>query len=445
MIKSFVTGKCFMIIDGTRPGAIKVAPVLRHLDKLGIDYIFVWSGQHYDYEMSKIFFDQLKLPEPDVFLNIGTRAKDVSEQVILLIQGITLQIKRYKPSFTYALGDTNTILAAALASAYTGTPFIHDEAGMRSFDTTMLEEINRKVADAVASVRLAPTKFATVNLLYEGFSESTIWLVGSTAVDTLMYVLNNGMLRNGILDELNIEPMRYILVTLHRRENLEEVKLRKAISILVGIAQRLHEFKFVFPIHPHTKKRLQELGLFDSLKRLNNIILSNPLGYLEFITLLKNAHMVITDSGGVQVEAFILGKRTVTLRPTTEWIETVLWGYNNLVSLDKPEEAIEIVTSLAHKPALSPPDLTNCPVGDGNTGMRVSKILQKFIESDFKKQEINNLKVPMLTEEKIFSYFSPPIRLLLAKGDISNNLGNISSEILKEYLKVEWRNIDKLI
>jgi UDP-N-acetylglucosamine 2-epimerase (non-hydrolysing) len=108
-----------MIIQGTRPEAIKVAPVLRHLDKLGIDYIFVWSGQHYDYEMSKVFFDQLKLPEPDIFLNIGTMAKDVSEQVILLIQGITLQIKRYKPSFIYALGDTNTILAAALASAYT--------------------------------------------------------------------------------------------------------------------------------------------------------------------------------------------------------------------------------------------------------------------------------------------------------------------------------------
>jgi len=434
-----------MIVEGTRPGAIKVAPVLWHLDKLGIDYIFVWSGQHYDYEMSKVFFDQLNLPEPDIFLDIGMTAKDVSEQVSLLIQGITLQIKRFKPRFVYALGDTNTIFAAALASAYTGTPFIHDEAGMRSFDTTMLEEINRKVADTVADIRLTPTKFATVNLLYEGFSESTIWLVGSTAVDTLMYVLDNGMLQNKILDELEIEPIRYILVTLHRRENLEEAKLRKVISILIGIAKRLHEFKFVFPIHPHTKKRLQELGLLDTLKRLNNIILSNPLGYLEFITLLKNAHMVITDSGGVQVEAFILGKRIVTLRPTTEWIETVLWGYNNIVSLDKPEEAVEIVTSLTHMSALPPPDLTNCPVGDGNAGMRVSKILQKFVEFDFKNQEINKLKVPALTEEKMLSYFSLPVRLLLAKGDISNNLVNNLSSMLKEYLKIDWKSIDKLI
>jgi UDP-N-acetylglucosamine 2-epimerase (non-hydrolysing) len=434
-----------MIVEGTRPGAIKVAPVLWHLDKLGIDYIFVWSGQHYDYEMSKVFFDQLNLPEPDIFLDIGMTAKDVSEQVSLLIQGITLQIKRFKPRFVYALGDTNTTFAAALASAYTGTPFIHDEAGMRSFDTTMLEEINRKVADTVADIRLTPTKFATVNLLYEGFSESTIWLVGSTAVDTLMYVLDNGMLQNKILDELEIEPIRYILVTLHRRENLEEAKLRKVISILIGIAKRLHEFKFVFPIHPHTEKRLQELGLLDTLKRLNNIILSNPLGYLEFITLLKNSHMVITDSGGVQVEAFILGKRIVTLRPTTEWIETVLWGYNNIVSLDKPEEAVEIVTSLTHMSALPPPDLTNCPVGDGNAGMRVSKILQKFVEFDFKNQEINKLKVPALTEEKMLSYFSLPVRLLLAKGDISNNLVNNLSSMLKEYLKIDWKSIDKLI
>jgi UDP-N-acetylglucosamine 2-epimerase (non-hydrolysing) len=438
-----VAEKSIMIVEGTRPGAIKLAPVLWNIAKLGVEYIFVWSGQHYDYEMSKVFFDQLNLPRPDIFLNIGVTANDVSEQVSLLIQGIALQIKRFKPILVYSLGDTNTILAAALASAYTRTPFIHDEAGMRSFDPTMLEEINRKVADTVAYMRLTPTKFATVNLLYEGFSESTVWLTGSTAVDTLIYVLDNGMLQDKILDDLEVEPTRYILLTLHRRENLEEVKLRKAISILIGVAKRLHEFKVVFPIHPHTKKRLQDLGLLDTIKRLNNVILSNPLGYLEFITLLKNAHMVVTDSGGVQVEAFILGKRMVTLRPNTEWIETVLWGYNNLVPLDRPDEAVEIIMTLLRTSALSPPDLTNCPVGDGKAGMRVSKILEKFEEFSFNKQRINELKFTPLTDEKMLSYFSLPVRLQLAKGEISNNPVNNLSNLLKEHLKVDWNNINR--
>jgi UDP-N-acetylglucosamine 2-epimerase (non-hydrolysing) len=304
-----MSGRSVMIVAGTRPEVIKLAPVIWSLEKLGVDYIFVWSGQHFDYEMSRIFFEQLRLPEPDEYLNIGFQSLDVIQQVEMLIHGISNAIKKREPKYVYALGDTNTVLASALASVYTMKPFIHDEAGMRSFDLFMLEEVNRKIADSIASFRLSPTKIAVLNLLYEGIPLSTIRLVGSTVVDTLLYVISRNLLKREVFEEYDLDPLNYILSTIHRRENLTEKRILNIISILIKIATDLPEYKIIFPIHPHTRKRLQETGLIEKVKGFKNILLTKPFGYLEFITLLKEARVVVTDSGGVQEEAFLLGKK----------------------------------------------------------------------------------------------------------------------------------------
>jgi len=465
-----------MIVAGTRPEAIKLAPVIWNLDRLGVDYVFVWSGQHYDYEMSQIFFEQLGLPEPDKYLGVGTRSADISEQVSKMITELVICIKETDPIFIYALGDTNTTLSAALASIYTTKPFVHDEAGMRSFDTAMLEEANRRIADTLANLRLAPTKIAVLNLLFEGIPYTTVKLVGSTVVDTLLKIVNNKeLLRDDeLLAKLSLERSQYILTTVHRRENLVNERLTKVVEILLSLASKLSDYKIVFPIHPHTKKRLIELGLLDKLCSYKNILLIKPLGYIEFITLLKNTRLVITDSGGVQEEAFILGKYIITLRKVTEWPETVLLGYNYLVNVDKIPKVINTVLKLIELPEKGMLELARCPLGDGKAGWRIARILQKVIESNsikrgimLVKKETNTYPIPLLiryspdvvkkyqitlcfegsaplTWEKMVEYAEPPhdgstCCTCIAKSQV------LDHELIDMVLKVEWRYIDELL
>jgi len=435
-----------MIVAGTRPEAIKLAPVFWWLDKLGVDYVFVWSGQHYDYEMSRVFFEQLHLPEPVAFLNVGIQASDVSEQVGILIHKIATYAKQLQPDIIYALGDTNTTLAAALASTYVGRPFIHDEAGVRSFDMAMLEEVNRRVADAVADFRLAPTKLALLNLLYEGASSTTIKLVGSTAIDTLLYILSSNMLREDVFNELEVEPGNYILFTLHRRENLTAERLRSITALLTEVAKRKPDVKIVFPIHPHTSKRMKELKLEKVLKKFNNIIMTKPLGYLEFITLLKKANVVITDSGGVQEEAYILGKKTITLRDTTEWFETVVTGYNLLVRLDQVQGLAMTIITHMEKPDMPPPNLSTCPLGDGKAGMRIARTLKGLLERGLKKRREEGFKLPQLTASRIDSSicFSQNGLPALEKDHIvCVTRTSIEYDKLRNFIEVNWAEIDK--
>jgi UDP-N-acetylglucosamine 2-epimerase (non-hydrolysing) len=433
-----------MLVAGTRPEAIKLAPVFWWLEKIGVDYVFLWSGQHYDYEMSRVFFEQLKLPEPDVFLDVGVQASNVSEQVGLLIQKITSEVKKIQPRFVYALGDTNTTLATALASVHVSKPFVHDEAGVRSFDMTMLEEVNRRVADAVADLRLASSKLAVVNLLYEGVPRSSIRLVGSTAVDTLIYIVSNKLQKEEVLSELRVEPDSFILVTLHRRENLVDERLHLAISALVEIARAFPDFKIVFPVHPHTRKRLEELRLYRRLER-DNVVFTKPLGYLEFVALLQAARAVITDSGGVQEEAFVLGKRIVTLRRTTEWIETVVLGYNQLVGLDDVGEVVKGVVAAIEGRPLPVPDLIMSPLGDGRAGRRVAKILQTLLESGIERRR-DEFKIPILTKEGsdvslCFSADGFPVVENVSTYCISRE--RIIPETLRAVIEVNWEEVDR--
>jgi len=442
-----------MIVAGTRPEAIKIAPLIWWLDKLGVDYIFIWSGQHYDYEMSKIFFEQLRLPEPDEYLDVGAQAQDVAQQVALLIQRLVSTIKRRNPKIIYALGDTNTTLAAALASVYTAKPFVHDEAGMRSFDPSMLEENNRKMADAIANFRLAPTKIAVLNLLYEGAPPHTIKLVGSAVVDALLYVISHKLLKEEILNTYELKPSQYLVFTVHRRENLTDKKLYQITSLLTEMSNKLPNYKMIFPVHPHTRKRLEETGLLKTLSFCNNIVLTAPLGYFEFITLIKEARVVVTDSGGVQEEAFILGKRIITLRKITEWPETFILGYNHLTDLNDINEAIDIIIKSVEAPEPIPPQLSTCPLGDGNTGQRVAKLLQKIAETNIERESKGDgYPLPRLTTsiKDLALCFKNGLPFVYESSEECTNKlcvsrENLTQEEMFQIVKTDWSMIDKIL
>jgi UDP-N-acetylglucosamine 2-epimerase (non-hydrolysing) len=449
----FVNKDDIMIIAGTRPEVIKIAPVIWWLDRQGVNYNFVWSGQHYDYEMSQIFFEQLRIPKPVDYLEVGIQAQNTAQQVALLIQKIVSVVKKRKPKFIYSIGDTNTVLASALASVYTATPFIHDEAGMRSFDDSMIEEANRKMADAIANFRFAPTKIAVSNLLHEGIPSPTIRLVGSTAVDSLLYVISHNFLKEEMFSIYNVDASRYLLFTIHRRENLAERRLRGIISLLVEIARKLPDYIIIFPVHPHTKKHMERMRIVEKLNIYDNIRLVEPLGYFEFITLLKDSRVVVTDSGGVQEEAFILGRRTVTLRKTTEWPETVILGYNYLVDPDDVRKAENIVVKSVELQELRPQQLSTCPLGDGNAGRRIAKLLQLLSEVKMERGPEPRRYPLMHSTTKIYDLTSaskngpliiPRKSKYLKKIFIKQRSLVRDRDILK-LIKVDWRNIDKSI
>jgi UDP-N-acetylglucosamine 2-epimerase (non-hydrolysing) len=360
-----------MIVAGTRPEAIKLAPVIWSLDKLGVDYVFVWSGQHYDYEMSRVFFNQLGLPDPD--LDLDVRSGSHAEQTARIMIGVEKAIIDYKPSIVVAQGDTNTTLASALASVKSLTPFAHVEAGLRSWDKTMPEEVNRVVADSIAELNFAPTWLAAVNLMHSGVPLKKIYVTGNTIVD-VVYKYKDLVVEWGekLLGEYKLEPGNYALVTIHRQENTDnQWRLENIVKALIELSKHI---PVVFPAHPRTTRRLEAIGLLESLKK--NVKLLSPLGYFEFLGLLSKSAIVLTDSGGVQEEACILGIPTLTLRYNTERPETVLAGTNILVGVEAEnilEKALETVNKRRH---LIERRNRNELLGDGRAGERIASTLR---------------------------------------------------------------------
>jgi UDP-N-acetylglucosamine 2-epimerase (non-hydrolysing) len=361
-----------MIVAGTRPEAIKLAPVVWWLDRLGVDYVFVWSGQHYDYELSRVFFEQLGLPEPA--LDLDVRSGSHAEQTARIVVGVESAVKRFNPFIVVAQGDTNTVLAAALASAKMFVPFAHVEAGLRSWDRTMPEEINRIVADAVAELNFAPTYLAAINLMHSGTPFRKIFVTGNTIVD-VVYRYETMASEEGekVMKELGIEPEKFILVTVHRQENTgTEWRLRNIVKILKELSKHM---PIVFPAHPRTVNRLQQYSLLDDLR--NHVILTKPLGYFQFLGLLKNASAVLTDSGGVQEEACILGVPTITLRYNTERPETVLAG-TNIVAGVEPEKVIPIALNMVeYRGEIAKKKGCKNFIGDGAAGEKIARILKE--------------------------------------------------------------------
>lgn len=311
-------------IVGARPQFIKCAPLSKDLRKQHKE-ILIHTGQHYDYEMDKVFFEELSIPAPDYNLGVGSGTHGA--QTGGMLKKIEQILQQEKPDFVIVYGDTNSTLAGALAAVKLHIKVGHVEAGLRSFDKTMPEEINRILTDHSSNLLFCPTQTAVDNLKKEGITAG-VRLTGDVMVDALA---NNkdAAERSPILEELGLVSKRYLVVTIHRQSNTDiERNLRSIAEACLEIRQDI-----VFPVHPRTEKYLKAYNLYGKLKE--KATLTKPLGYLEFLKLMNHATRILTDSGGVQKEAYILGVPCITLRDTTEWVETVEDGWNVLVGVDR--------------------------------------------------------------------------------------------------------------
>lgn len=352
-----------IIVVGTRPEIIKMSPMIRECQRQGLDYSILHSGQHYSYELDEVFFLELGLPQARYSLDVGSGSH--AEQTGRILAGVERILLSEQPDVVLVEGDTNTVLAAALAAAKLHIRVGHIEAGLRSGDRSMPEEINRTLTDHVSDYLFAPTGKSRQNLLAEGIADGRIFVTGNTIVDAIYYSLDISYSKLDVLSELNLNKAEYLVVTAHREENVDvQLRLR---GILGGLEMVYAEFHLpiIFSIHPRTKKRLTEFGL----KAPQGIRLITPLGFLEFVQLVKNARLILTDSGGVQEEACVLHVPCVTLRDNTERPETIEVGSNILAgaSPDRIAECSKIMLGRKN-------DWKN-PFGDGKAAERIIEIL----------------------------------------------------------------------
>lgn len=310
-------------IIGARPQFIKCAPLSRAIRKDHSE-IILHTGQHYDAEMSSIFFSELHIPEPDYNLNIGSGSH--GEQTGRMLTGIEEILLKEEPGLVIVYGDTNSTLAGALAASKLNIPIAHVEAGLRSFDRTMPEEVNRILTDHVSKLLFCPTKKAVINLEAEGIRDG-VYNVGDVMMDAILY--NQKISEESpIIDKLCLASKRYVLTTIHRASNTDK---RENLSSIINALSDSNE-NIVFPVHPRTKNSLKKYDLWEQANR--SFILVPPVGYLDMLKLMSNAKKIVTDSGGVQKEAYMLKVPCITLRDTTEWTETVEAGWNHLVGAD---------------------------------------------------------------------------------------------------------------
>jgi UDP-N-acetylglucosamine 2-epimerase len=331
-----------MLVVGARPQFIKAAPVVEQ-DLDGFEWLLVHTGQHYDYRMSRMFFEELSIPTPDRELEVGPMAPAL--QVAKMIERLWEVIRDDKPVACAVFGDTNSTLAGALAADLAGIPLAHVEAGLRSGDMKMPEERNRVLADRLSDSLLVPHGRAAETLSAEGVAGEIVE-VGDTTYETAAEALPLAA-DSGRLSPFGVEPGNYILFTCHRQATVDSHKeLERVVKALSDFPLRV-----VFPVHPRTENRLREFGLWDRLFTDNNITLTEPVGYITMLSLIYNAVVVVTDSGGIQREAHLYGVPTVTLRDLTEWPETVDGGLNVLVGTDPEvvkaavQKAIDVLAS----------------------------------------------------------------------------------------------------
>lgn len=315
-----------MQIVGTRPNFMKAAPIIRELTRRNVDCIFVHTGQHFDENMSKVFFEDLDLPEPNVYLNAVSGSH--SQQTASIMLKMEPIISSEAPDLVIVVGDVNSTIAAALCSVKMKVPVAHVEAGYRSGDMSMPEEINRIVVDHISQMLFAPTEDAVDNLVKEGVETERIFFVGNIMAETLIRFRDRAK-ESVILEYLNLIPKSYSLATIHRAENVDDTK--RLESIMSALAES--PMPTVLPLHPRTRGKIVGGPLSKYLR--TGILITPPLGYLDFMKLLDNASLVLTDSGGVQEEALLLSIPCVTLRYNTERTITVKLGANRLVGAEK--------------------------------------------------------------------------------------------------------------
>jgi UDP-N-acetylglucosamine 2-epimerase len=352
-----------LTVIGNRPQFVKAAAVSRLLRETH-DELIVHTGQHYDDEMSQVFFDELGVPAPDRELHAGGGTN--TEQTARILGLLETEIATAAPDLVLVYGDTNTTLAGALAASQAGVPVGHVEAGMRSFDRSMPEELNRVLTDHASDLLLCSTETAMANLSAERVAGET-HLVGDVMADVSLAFRPVAEERSTVLADHGLEPGGYVAATAHRAGNVDDPeRLERLVELLEAVPERV-----VLPLHPRTASRLDATGLRARLDSAANVLLTPPFGYLDFMKLAAHARAVLTDSGGVQKEAYLLGVPCVTLRDTTEWVETVEVGWNVLVDLDAQQAlaALEAPPPPAERPEL---------YGGGHAAERVRDVLDAY-------------------------------------------------------------------
>lgn len=380
-------------IVGARPQFIKLAPLVQALKKgtKDIRHVLVHTGQHYDYNMSKVFFDELNIPKPDYHLKVGSGRH--GKQTGKMLEKIEKVLLKESPDWIVVFGDTNSTLAGALAGTKLSIPIAHVEAGLRSYNKNMPEEINRILTDHCSQILFCPTETAVKNLQNEGFSNiandaklisesatlmsfaqnpALVLNVGDIMYDSLLLCSELAEKNSVILKNLDgIRPQKYYLATIHRAENTDNTdRLRNIMEALLEISNRT---PVIFPIHPRTKKKLSTLNL--SLSKSNSLHFIDPVNYLDMLMLEKNAKKILTDSGGIQKEAYFLNVPCITLRDETEWKETVDCGWNIIVGTKKEDILANIDT-----PTSMPPTDINAKLsfGDGRAAIKMIKVLEEY-------------------------------------------------------------------
>jgi UDP-N-acetylglucosamine 2-epimerase len=353
-------------VIGARPQFIKAAPVSEALRRSRHIEILVHTGQHYDYGMSRIFFDELSIPEPDVNLGVGSGPHGwQTGQMLMHIEEVLLT---EQPDWVLVYGDTNSTLAGALAACKLRIPLAHVEAGLRSLNREMPEEHNRVLTDHCSDLLFCPTQTAVDNLAREGVTQN-VHLVGDTMYDAILRSGEIARQRSTILQDIGLKPKGYLLATVHRPYNTDVPEnLRNILTAFLEIGEPI-----VFPVHPRTRQKIAELGETFNLQRATyNVRMIEPVGYCDMLTLEQNARVILTDSGGMQKEAYFFGVPCVTLRPETEWVETVETGWNVVVGSNRSlivQQALNVQESRAERGAF----------GDGHASEQIVHVLEDTI------------------------------------------------------------------
>ena len=358
------------LVVGARPNFMKVGPVYFELKKHSrYTPLLIHTGQHYDKNLSEIFFEQLGFPKPDVYLGVGSGTHGVqTAKIMIAFEQFLLQ---EKPDLVLVAGDVNSTVACAIDAVKLHIPVAHLEAGLRSYDRRMPEEINRIETDCISSMLLTPSKDADENLIREGISKEKIFLVGNAMIDSLIKYEKQAE-HSKTMDELGLEKQSYALITLHRPSNVDD---RDNLEIILDAFSEISKkIPLVFPMHPRTRKQLSVFGLEEKVDAITNLKLIDPIGYLDFIKLEKYAKFVLTDSGGIQEETTVFGVPCLTLRENTERPITIELGTNQLVELNK-DVIIQKVTAIlngTYKKGSIP------PLWDGHTAQRIVQVMDTF-------------------------------------------------------------------
>jgi UDP-N-acetylglucosamine 2-epimerase (non-hydrolysing) len=359
-----------LVVVGARPNFMKAAPVVAAARTAGLDCALVHTGQHYDDELSRVFFDELGLPPPDVNLDVGSGSH--AAQTANVMTAFERELFRIDPAIVVVVGDVNSTLASALVAAKEHYPVAHVEAGLRSFDERMPEEINRLLCDHISRFLFTTSRDADENLAREGIPADRVFFVGNTMIDTLLRFEQVARSR-GLADRLGVGGRRFAALTIHRPETVDNPDhLGEVVEAVVALTAHV---PVVFPVHPRTRERLDSSGLAERLQAEPDVVLAPPLGYLDFISVLADAAVVLTDSGGVQEEATVLGRPCLTLRDRTERPVTVTEGTNRVVGVDARRILDEAVAALDN-----PPRERRVPeLWDGKAGERIAAHLAAAI------------------------------------------------------------------